>query len=62
MENWFKDVPTVNILMIIVSILAVITFLYDKNWHAAIWAFNTLLWVFIATGYETWFNNHNNGI
>ena len=61
MENWFKDVPTVNILMIIVSILAVISFLYDKNWNAAIWAFNTLLWVFIATMYEIWFNNYNNG-
>ena len=52
MEDWFNECPTINLLMMIVSVLAIITFVHDGNWHAVVWAVNTLLWVIIASDYE----------
>ena len=52
MEKWLQECPKLNIAMIILAILAFITFSFTPNWQAAIWAFNTTIWVFMASDYE----------
>lgn len=44
MEDVFKNYPKVNIFMIVLSILAIISFLVVGNWQASIWALNTAIW------------------
>ena len=52
MNEWFKDVPVINCFMIVLTIVAIVSFFVDGNFHAAIWALNTLFWVLISTSNE----------
>ena len=48
MEDLFKKISPLNLVMIILSIFAIFAFVVDGEWLSAIWAFNTLCWVGIS--------------
>ena len=47
-SEFIKKIGLLSSLMILLSILSLISFLIDGNYLAAIWAFNTMLWVGIS--------------
>lgn len=48
MEDLFKKISPLNLVMIILSIFAIFGFIVYGEWMSAIWAFNTLCWVCIC--------------
>lgn len=48
MNNFFKNWNPLLIFMVVICILAIVTFAVDSNINGAIWAFNTLIWVGIS--------------
>ena len=48
MEDLFKKISPLNLVMIILSIFAIFGFIVCGEWMSAIWAFNTLRWVCIC--------------
>ena len=44
MEDLFKKISPLNLVMIILSIFAIFGFIVCGEWMSAIWAFNTLCW------------------
>lgn len=52
MEDLFKKISPLSLVMIILSIFAILAFVVDGEWLSAIWAFNTLCWVGISVQKE----------
>lgn len=52
MKEWFKKTHPLNLVMLVLGVLAIVFCICDGNWTAAIWAFNTICWVLIATFFE----------
>lgn len=48
MDNFFKNWNFLDIIMVICAFVAMVTCAVDGNILAAIWAFNTLMWVGIS--------------
>lgn len=52
MEDLFKKISPLNLVMIILSIFAIFSFIVYGELMSAIWAFNTLCWVVICVQKE----------
>lgn len=52
MIEWFKKIHLLNLIMILLSLVAIISFIASGDVYSTIWAFNTLCWVIIASNLE----------